>query len=575
MGRQKNFADDTTPFYLPEEAAKALLVNKYIKKAGFTEARPDRPIDPLHPFEPKPLYSFTPLYADYLDQQLNQLEKCSGMLREHAEKIMQAAILNNMVIGERAVNKNARKILAAGGVGKSFLYKGKSSEGGHGGDTFDPTAGYIPYDQSISKLSPDDYGGDDKHYKDALYKYDVEHFNEENKKSIDKGHATKKQLIEKGDDGITRTWFYEDGQDGNKKFFYKKDDTGNYYSQDSKTQEEKPFTPSSAEPAELEVIADKKGRYVAADYDPLIYALKIILGSLQSFITLTGDHHSKLTGKEENDVIVHKGYMTIQEDAISTALSFDTDEATTHGAEIRNPIGFLKDLHGDLTRGLSMFMPDGKLEIIQKEEPLEGEKELIKIFNKNLKLGYSMFPNPRWGWEIGKDENGKKEFIPPKEPRFDWYKAHNEIKSLASENKAQGLLARKIFNLEIALREHQYRTCLLGDDYQSNDGNLIKAPFYVDGSNESKAYNKLKAAKNIYTRHYGKNLMILAVPKVDKEKAEAAPDENSNPNLPLPNKILSTTNSKNSRSVITQHTSFPNNADLPRKPSSQKGLPRR
>ena len=348
---------DGEPIYLEGNHVLDLVANRSITPAVNANGK-----------ELRNLYHFTPHYAKHVQRMIGEITAISGMVPEHVEHIIATSIANNALIITRPVNPDARRLLEAGALGKPLSLKAKSSEGTHAAPGFtDPTAGYIPYDQSLSKLGMRDV---------PSYQEKVHQTVEE--KSATSIHLTTKQ------NGQDILHYYVKNGDGNCDFVYKKNDAPGYYRNNNGTEES--YNAEGKAVQELRVLGKGK-RPFTADIDILLYATQSK--------TTTAQDHAPLTGK---DITQKWGIITPTEQALAVALEHATKGATSHGADNRNPTSSLDQLHDDLARGVMVFNPNGKISIIRnKTKPQLAERTLVGIFNK-LKARYTANTNPLWNW---------------------------------------------------------------------------------------------------------------------------------------------------------------------------------
>jgi hypothetical protein len=469
----KNQAHNAEGFYIGDNAKELL-------QEGFIE-----------PTSKKDIYYFTPKYADYIEQELTKLDKTSGLPRKKIEEFIKGAIANNVVNGFRPVNISARDIYEKGAIGKPLSIKGKSSEGGKGGEKFDPSAGYIPYDQSISKLSSQK----------------VPQYQEYVEKAIKANEAKKIQLIT-SEGSYKLKWFYkENGSGVTKDFFYKKYDQNNkllgVFCKDLNQKEHEYIIEKIKQPLVIKplyMLGKERGgklHYFAPDADPLVYGFKLDTArkSQIDFVTLSDDHYKKMANIQGVSILHTKGFTTADQDAFIVSNEIDTEGATTHSADTSNPVSFYSDMVKDLAQGNVFYLPNGRVEVVKTEQ------DLVKLFTEYAQKGYAMFPNPRWGWKV---KEGKPEYYIPTK-RFNWQQLEENINNMTPEQRKQAACLR---DLQLALDEHQYRQSFLGDYGDKNVASIDKDPPYVNSHNFSQAETRFKELNEKYSKEFG-NLFDL------------------------------------------------------------------
>lgn len=454
----------------------------------------------------KNMYQFTDKYNQNFKASTQALHTVTGMTVEHIQECLETAIANNTIIGMRPVNIDARDLLSAGAMGKPLATKGKSSIGGRGSNgTSDPTKGFIPFDQSLSKLDS---------------QKDIEKFQHKVEDAIKNGESEKFQLIQTNPDGDKIKWSYKSNKNGSKEFIYNKD--GNekdfFYKDDSGKEQVYSGSVDNINP--LEVLGETlngKAKFYTADYDPLFYSVKISQ-NLESQAPLPDDHYEKLESSNKeipskrNSIIHTKGNVSKEQEVLSSALKEATGGATSHGADTSNPVSFKEELHGDLKQGVSMFKPNGEIVIIKNNDPIIAEKELVNFINKSREEGYLISPNPRWGWE--QDKDGK--FTVP-EQRLDWKKLAENIDKLQEtadkakvnidKKQKQASTAKEIYNLQTAISEYQYREPIFhdkspGTDLENRYKNNEKDAIYITSSNYEQAKEKMADLETSYKKEF-------------------------------------------------------------------------
>ncbi|WP_455872396.1 anthrax toxin-like adenylyl cyclase domain-containing protein [Serratia proteamaculans] len=120
----------------------------------------------------------TPIYSSALNRPGEtfscQLDKFSGIPKEHREVFLEYAKKNNIIFGFRPVSPIATTLIKEGLPTKGYHIKGKSSDWG-------PQAGFICCDQSLSKL--------------AGRHNDIKSYNEKVQQCIKSGHANAGPLV--------------------------------------------------------------------------------------------------------------------------------------------------------------------------------------------------------------------------------------------------------------------------------------------------------------------------------------------------------------------------------------------
>ncbi len=469
-----------------------------LRDAGFI--RPATEVE--HTSSPASLYNFTPKYADYVHEQLNNVAEVTGMVQAHVEEIMVTSILNNTVIGERPVNLSARALLEDGAMGKPLTTKGKSSAGGKGAhDTHDPTAGYIPYDQSMSKI-------------DSRNSKEIDHFQHKVDDSIDRGDAERIHL-QQTVEGKKLTHYVIKNEDGSKDFIYNKEGASADQFFCKRNGKEELYALEGKEPQPLYVMGEKVDgvpRPYTADYDALVYAPQVQREQNYAHLddnhyrTLVGDDHysENIGGGKVPGVYSSKGFVTDQQEALSTALQSATQGATSHGADTANPVSFKEELQDDLRKGVVMFSPDGRIDIIKSEQGLAD------YMNNAREEGYSVTPNPRWGWQLGDDG---KFTVPAANERTDWKHAFETIegyKELGTGTKetpadpgyqARYDAAKPIYELTMQLKDHEYRAGILGENY----GVGHEKPGYITSANAAEKRAELAHMEKAYLADFNEN----------------------------------------------------------------------
>ena len=101
-----------------------------------------------------------------------------------------------------------------------------------------------------------------------------------------------------------------------------------------------------------------------------------------------------------------------------------------------------------------------------------------------------------------KQNEGKLEYYVP-ENRFDWQALAEKIVKLPDEQKKD---AKKIFDLKIALKEHEYRQAFIGDYGSYNLNDLDGKPPYVNSKNAVDAEQVLTNLDAEYQAKYNDNV---------------------------------------------------------------------
>lgn len=258
-------------------------------------------------------FSFTPAYQRHLSNMQRTLPASTGILPEHIEAYSGFAVVNDTAVLMRNVNPRAGELLKRPDViGKPMLMKGKSSNGGKGDSTFDPTTGFIPRDQIFSKISLDN-------------PEKITKFQRKVDSALAEAKASADQLTTKAPDQSPRFWYYIENPGGTYDFVYNysgKLEDENFFSLNKRRNRngepgevESPYGVSAKKPIPLEVLGDPKtGKLYTADYDPLIYALNVEQQKDLSFDSLANEYYqqinadSKLRIAQEtllNTIIIH------------------------------------------------------------------------------------------------------------------------------------------------------------------------------------------------------------------------------------------------------------------------------
>lgn len=142
-------------------------------------------------------------------------------------------------------------------------------------------------------------------------------------------------------------------------------------------------------------------------------------------------NHITQTELTDREVFNTKGFLTLEQDAIATALSDESEKASWHGADTSNPVSYREELYADLKSGITVFLPNGDVNLIRSlHNPKAAEVKLVECINKLRNEGYAVIPNPRWGWET--DSFGDI-IIPPESSRIDFQAMEHDIEDLESE----------------------------------------------------------------------------------------------------------------------------------------------
>ena len=114
------------------------------------------------------------------------------------------------------------------------------------------------------------------------------------------------------------------------------------------------------------------------------------------------------------------GIVTDLESAVQGFLRQETEGATSHGAEVRNPF---PEPFGFET--YTVYLPTGRVKVINSPQ------DVCDYINALRVEGYAMPVNPRWGWTMNFADG--KLYIP--EHRLDWVEVEDSIAKLAEQIK--------------------------------------------------------------------------------------------------------------------------------------------
>lgn len=217
-----------------------------------------------------PPYKYTAGYKRNLEAKAREITQHSGIVPKDITIFSDFAVQNDSVVMLRNVNPRAGKLLQRPDViGKPMTMKRKSSNGGKGNTTFDPTKGFIPRNQHFSKIPLHETK------KIAKYQRLVE-------TAIAEEQASASQLTTQDSDGNTRYWYYVANPGGTYDFVFKEsDDSAESYFLDKATPDEgeadareELYTLNGGILHPLQIMGDPKtGKRYTADYDTLIFAV--------------------------------------------------------------------------------------------------------------------------------------------------------------------------------------------------------------------------------------------------------------------------------------------------------------
>lgn len=529
-------------------------------RGGNLQKRKDR-LDPRYvemevDAQGNPVYIFTEAYEEYLKKMQREIPPNSGIVLKDIELFSEFAVANDSVVMLRNVNPRAGELLQRSDViGKPMTMKGKSSNGGKGNTTFDPTAGFIPRNQNFSKI-------------DSANTAKIRKFQDLVDTAIEEVKVSSKQLTTVDGRGNTRFWYSVDNGNGTYDFVFKKSDRANdqqYFAlnketmkeEEARTQERR-YDPIGKNPLPLEVMADPKtGKLYTADYDTLVFAINVDGRGGVSFETLANDHYRKLDAdktlriaqeallkkiidlndrqlNELQESLIHahdlqkllnetdnasasedqtdddgmrkevvksltgalrkvytginevlkrnieesteelldelqtsiedtdletpgllevRSAITLEEEVAVAHLNKETDRAIWHAAETTNKGAFKEELYDDLKAGVTVFNPNGEILLMKNEHhPEVAERALVDLINQLRDAGYTIIPNPRWGWEM---DNSGRLFVPDESDRIDFNAKHEEIQRIQGEKDRKD--RRNIFDALLLLREYEYR----------------------------------------------------------------------------------------------------------------------
>lgn len=208
------------------------------------------------------------------------------------------------------------------------------------------------------------------------------------------------------------------------------------------------------------------------------------------------------------DIMKSVGVTSQEQEVISSALRTATDGATSHSAETANPVSYIAEIQENVRDGALIFGPDGYIHHLHyPDNPIMGEHALANVMNDYRKDGYAVNANPRWGWEMNEDGSFT---VPEKmEERMNYKDIDTAINKLISdpETREQGMEARSIANLHIAIEEHRYREPTLGPGGEQEagalPGNEKGETTFITSSNVSEAKEMLAKAEATYHEKYG------------------------------------------------------------------------